>query len=140
MMPNPTREDTWLITLALEGRDLGIFDKLEGGEIDSEENKYPPGGLQTEISLGGRKTYGELTASRYYDTQRDHPLMGWMHSVVGGGRGSIGATPLDFLGNPSGSPIVYSGILKTLTRPDIDSESGDAAILALAFTIDGVSP
>lgn len=139
-MPNPTREDTWLITVNLEGRDLGIFDKLEGGEIDSEENKYPPGGLQSEISLGGRRTYGEITASRYYDSQRDHTIMGWLHANTGSGRASIGATPLDFHGNPQGSPIVYSAILKTCTRPDIDSESGDAALLELAFTVDGIAP
>ena len=139
-MPNPTREDTWLITVAIEGRDMGIFDKKEGGEIDSEENKYPPGGLQAEISLGGRQTFGELTCSRYYDTQRDHPLAGWLHQMVGAGRSAVGVTPLDFLGNPRGAPLVYSGILKTFNIPDIDSESGDAALLELAFTVDGVSP
>lgn len=140
-MPNPTREDTWLVTINLEGRDLGIFDKREGGEIDSEENKYPPGGLQAEISLGGRRVYGEMTCSRYYDRERDHPIRGWLHSLVGSGRASIGVTPLDFHANPAaGGPTVHTGTLKTFTMPDVDSESGDAALLALAFTIDGVSP
>jgi hypothetical protein len=139
-MANPTRQDTWLVTLSLEGRDLGVWDKKSGGEIDSDENKYPPGGLQPEISLGGHKTYGELTMSRYYDTQRDHPIFGWFHSQVGAGRGAIGMTPLDFHGNPQGAPIVAGGTLKTYTPPEVDNESGDAALVELAFTIDTYSP
>jgi hypothetical protein len=51
---NPERQDTWLVTAVLEGKDLGIFDKKEGGEVDSDENKYPLGGMLGEISLGGR--------------------------------------------------------------------------------------
>ena len=137
-MPNPTREDTWLVTINIEGRDLGIFDKLEGGEVDSDENKYYPGGMAPEISLGGRQTIGELTASRYYDTQRDHPIFAWIRQQAGAGRGIVSAVPLDFHGNPAGPPIVYTGIVKTANLPDIDSESGDAAVMEIAFTPDGL--
>jgi len=137
-MPNPTREDTWLVTLNIEGRDLGIFDKLEGCEVDSEENKYPPGGMLPELSLGGRQTIGELTVSRYYDTQRDHTIFAWLRQQAGAGRVSISVVPLDFQGNPAGSPLVYTGTVKTVNLPDIDSESGDAALMEVAITPDGL--
>jgi hypothetical protein len=70
----PTREDTWLITCSVDGRDLGVFDTKSGGELDSEEAKYKPGGMAAEISLGGSRTYGNLTITRYADYVRDWPL------------------------------------------------------------------
>ena len=136
-MPAPTREDTWLITVALDDRDLGTFDTKSGGEIDSEESKYQPGGMAPEISLGGRTTIGNLTVGRYLDILRDWPLMKWIAGRVGKGRGSIGITPLDPNGVRAGDPIVYGGTLKTLTIPDLDSTGTDAALVEMEFTIDG---
>jgi hypothetical protein len=52
----PTREDTWLVSLSIDGRDLEVWDKLSGGEVDSDESKYRPGGMAAEISLGGTIT------------------------------------------------------------------------------------
>lgn len=137
---NPERQDTWLVTANLEGKDLGIFDKKEGGEVDSDENKYPLGGMLGEISLGGRKTIGELTISRYYDADRDDPLFGFFNSHVGAGVGSIGIVPLDFHGNPQGAPVVYSATLRTFTPPEVDNESQDAAMLELVWTCYAVVP
>ena len=78
MPPSPTREDTWLVTVAVDGRDLGVFDTVSGGEIDSEEAKYRPGGMAAEICLGGLRTIGNVTVGRYLDTQRDWPLVKWL--------------------------------------------------------------
>jgi hypothetical protein len=108
----PTREDTWLLTVNVDGRDLGVFDTLSGGELDSEESKYQPGGMAAEISLGGRKTIGNVT---------------------------IGQTPLDPMGARAGEPLTYTGTLKTVTPPDVDSTGTDAAQLTLEATIDGTA-
>lgn len=139
MPPAPTREDTWLITAAVEGRDLGIFDTASGGELDSEESKYKPGGMQPEISLGGSLTIGNLTITRYCDRARDWPVIKWLLAQRGAGRGAIGITPLDPTGARSGDPLVYGGTLKTVTPPEIDSTGTDAAMLSLEFTCDGVA-
>ena len=48
-MAAPTREDTWLVTCTVAGRALGVFDGFSGGEIDSEEALYSPGGMAAEI-------------------------------------------------------------------------------------------
>jgi hypothetical protein len=137
---NPERQDTWLVTCVLEGKDLGIFDKKSGGEVDSDENKYPLGGMLGEISLGGRKTIGELTISRYYDADRDDPLFGFLNAQVGAGVATVGVVPLDFHGNPQGGPVVYSCTLRTFTPPEVDNESQDAAMLELVFTAYAVVP
>jgi hypothetical protein len=139
MPPSPTREDTWLITASVDGRDLGVFDTSSGGELDSEESKYKPGGMAGEISLGGTRTYGNLTITRYCDRVRDWPLIKWLAGRGGAGRGAIGITPLSPLGERAGEPLTYSGTLKTTTPPEIDSTGGDAAMISLEFTIDGVA-
>lgn len=139
MPPAPTREDTYLITCAIDGRDMGVFDTKSGGELDSEEAKYKPGGMVGEISLGGSRTFGNLTITRYCDFVRDWPVLKWLAARVGAGRGSIGITPLTVNGERAGEPLVYGGTLKTTTPPDIDSTGGDAAMLTLEFTIDGVA-
>jgi hypothetical protein len=135
----PTREDTWLITLAIDGRDLGVWDSKSGGELDSEEAKYRPGGMAAEISLGGSRTYGNLTISRYCDRLRDWPTIKWLATRCGAGRVSCGITPLDVNGARGGDPITYGGTLKTVTPPEIDSTGTDAAQLELEITIDGLA-
>jgi hypothetical protein len=139
MPPAPTREDTWLITCSVDGRDLGVFDTKSGGELDSEEAKYKPGGMALEISLGGSRTYGNLTITRYCDYVRDWPVIKWLAGRVGAGRGAVGLTPLNANGERAGEPLVYGGTLKTTTPPDIDSTGTDAAMLTLEFTVDGVA-
>lgn len=134
-----TREDTWLITLSIDGRDMGVWDTKSGGELDSEEAKYRPGGMLAEISLGGSRTTGNLTISRYCDRLRDWPTIKWLASRVGAGRVSCGVTPLDPNGARAGDPLVYTGTLKTVTPPEIDSTGTDAAMIELECTIDGVA-
>lgn len=142
MAANPTREDTHLLTMSIDGgpgvgvKKLGVWDRKEGGEIDSDENKYKPGGMAAEISLGGTKTIGNLTFSRYYDWARDDAIMGWMIDRVGEGRGTLGVQMLDVHGNPQGGLLTYGGTLKTFTPPDLDSTSNDPAMLSAEFTCD----
>ncbi len=130
----PERTDTWQVSIVLEGRDIGIWDTSDGGEKDSDENKYNPGGMVGEFSLGGRPTIGELTTTRYYDIVRDHPLFGFFNALVGGGKGVIGFTPMDFQGNVSGAPFKYTGTLKAFHPPKVDSSSQDAAMIELHWT------
>lgn len=144
-VPQPTREDTHLLTLVIDGgpgvgiKNLGTWDAKEGGEIDSEENKYKPGGMADEISMGGTKTVGNLTFRRYYDWARDDPILGWMIARVGNGRATPGVQMLDIHGNPQGGLLTYGGTLKTVTPPDLDSTSNDPAMLSVEFTCDTVA-
>ena len=85
-MPAPTREDTWLVNVTIDGRALGVFDGFSGGEIDSEEALYSPGGMAAEISLGGRRTIGNVTVNRYCDRALDWPLIKWLTGQVGAAR------------------------------------------------------
>lgn len=126
-----SREDQFNITVTVnrggDVRDLGTFDSFSGGEIDSEETKYWPGGMQNQISLGGRRTVGNVTVGRLYDLTRDHPLMGWLIGGVGKADVVITKTSLNVDAVAQRGSLVYSGKLKAVTPPDHDSESNDAA-------------
>jgi len=133
-----SREDQYRVTVTVKyggtERDLGVFDSLTGGEVDSEESKYHPGGLQEPVSLGGRKTVGNVTVSRLFDLVRDRPDQGWLIGAVGKADVTVTKTSLDPDGNAYDAPLVYNGKLKAFTPPDHDSESSDPAKFELEIS------
>ena len=136
-----SRQDQYNVTVVLEALgtalprlDLGTFDKLSGGEVDSEETKYRPGNMGSHITLGGSVTVGNLTVSRLYEHARDHTRIKSIINRVGKADVTISKQSLDVNGAPFGTPLVYKGKLKACTPPEVDSESSDAAMLELEIT------
>lgn len=133
----PTRADTYSVAVNIDGEDTGIWDKLTGGGIDSEETKYKPGGMVGQISLGGTINADNVTISRIYDLNRDHTrVKRWMARA---GKATVVVTkqPLDIDGNVFGDPLVYTGVLKACTPPEVDSESSDAGLIEIEVSIAG---
>lgn len=126
-----SRLDQYSVTVTLDGSPLGVFDKMTGGEIDSEETKYKPGAMAPQVSLGGSVTVNNVMVSRLFRLNRDPALLPALKSRVGKGTVRVSKQSLDVDGNPFGTPLVYTGILKQLTFPEPDSESSSAALLAL---------
>jgi hypothetical protein len=142
--PGGTRADTWDVKVGIipPGQSnpigFGTYDQQEGGDVDSEEFTWKPGGMKDPESLGGSRTVENLTIRRLYKLGRDHiesdRLIGW----VGKARAIITKQPLDQEGNVWGKPIVYRGILKRVGFPDHDSTSSDAGLIEMEFTVDGM--
>jgi hypothetical protein len=133
-----SRQNQAAVTLTVDGVDLGVWDKLSGGEIDSDETKYKPGGMGPHVSLGGAVEVGDLTVSRLYVLGRDTEKIHWLISRVGKGDCVCARSSLDADGNAWGTPgLVYTGKLKTLTPPELDSESSDAALIELVISPTG---
>jgi hypothetical protein len=128
------RKDQWAVGVIINGRNLGIWDSLTGGEVDSADTTYRPGAMGDPISLGGQITVGTLTVGRLYDLQRDLPLIHWLISQVGAGTVTISKKALDPDKNVFGKPLTYTGRLKKVTPPEVDSESSDAALITLDIT------
>lgn len=143
MAGGPTRQDTWLVSVQVQDMatgnmmDLGVFDKMTGGDLDSADTPYRPGGMGPPISLGGPKTTNNITVSRLYRLNRDHTKMAKLNAAAGGGRMTVAKQPLDIEGNIFGKPIVWTGRLKTVKSPDVDSEASAAALLELEMTVEG---
>lgn len=138
-----SREDQFSCTVSVtyggQTRDLGIFDGFSGGEIDSSEKKFNPGGMQQTISLGGKKAVGNVTVKRLYDLVRDHPMMGWLAGGVGKAEVTAVKASMTVDSVMVPSPLVYHGKLKTLTPPDHDSMSDDEAMWEIEISSATVS-
>lgn len=130
-------ETNFLVTVTADGIPLGTFDSFEGGDGDSEENKYPPGGMGDEESLGGRQTRDNFTVGRRYKPERDHPIFAWLDSRRGKAEIVASKQILDRDKNPFGAPTVYRGTLKKVSGPKHDSTSNDVAKLMLECTAAG---
>lgn len=124
---NVTVSVTRVINGSKVTKDLGTFDTFDGGEIDSEESLYHPGGMAAAIQLGGRVTVTNVTTSRLYSLTRDHPDMGWVIAGVGKAEVTVTKTSLTVDGDAVDNPLVYQGKLKRAAPPTHDSESSDAA-------------
>jgi hypothetical protein len=139
----PTRQDTHRITVAIENvktgtmSDFGVWDTFSGGDVDSDQNQYYPGGMTPPVALGGHKTSNNVTVSRLYRLERDHDRMQFLIDAASQGKMVVKRQPLDLDGNTYGKPLVYNGILKHVTPPDLDSNQSGPALLALEMTVDG---
>jgi hypothetical protein len=138
-MPAPTTQKTWRVSLTIDGRDCGVWDKKSGGKIGSPILTYPPGGMEPQISLpGATQTVDTITISRYYDRVRDHDnLLGFLLARSGKGRAVVKQRPLDDDGNGYGRSIVTTGRLQSVEPPATDNESDTPAMLTLEIAPDG---
>lgn len=130
------RQDTYAVKVSVDGRDLGTWDKMSGGEVDSEETTYRPGGLQDQITLGGARSVGNVTVSKLYD-QGIHSLFHWLVQRTGKANMVVIKQPLDAEGVVFGRPLVYSGKLKRVEAPEVDSGGNDAALIEIEMTCRG---
>jgi len=142
----PTRKDTYTVTVvmkhAVAGKgdattDLGVWDGLTGGELDSDEAKYWPGGMAPQVSLGGHRNPGNIVCKRLYRLQRDHDRLNLLLAQVGKATIEVHKLPMDIDGNTYGKPLNYSGKLKRVSPPEHDSTSSDPGIIEIEITPDG---
>jgi hypothetical protein len=132
-----SRVDQWRNTVTIDGESLGVFDTFDGGAADSEEQKYRPGGMDPEITLGGSSSFDNVTIARLYVHERDHDLCRRLMNKAGRATVVVKRQPLDKEGNAFGTPHVYNGTLKACTPPGSDSQSSDPAQMELECTVVG---
>lgn len=136
-----SRQDQRLVTVILDPddtarkTDLGTWDNLTGGNADSEESIYYPGGMGARLSLGGRRTIENITISRYYKIGRDPELLPKLLDRRGRGILDVTDQPLDVDGNIYGTALVYRCTLKAVNPPDAASESTDVAMIEIEATV-----
>lgn len=133
------RQDQATVSLVVDGRSVPItFSKRDGGKADSEDGKYPPGGMQPERAIGGRQTVEDVTLTGEYRPEVHASLVAWLESRRGKGRATCVEQTLDEDGNPFGSTETWTGILKSVGRGEYDAGSNDARELELEISTDGV--
>lgn len=127
------REDLRIGFASIDGVQLGTFDKVTGGDLDSEESKYTAAGGEEE-PLGGRKTTDNVVVARNFKVGRDDLLIQQFAHRRGQATMVVTDQPTDADYNPFGRPLTYTGVLKRISKPDTDSESNDAAMLEVELS------
>lgn len=130
------RQDQWSNTVTIDGKPMGVWDTLAGGESDSDETKYRPGGMQPQVSLGGPRMIGNLTLGRLI-SREDWDYMHTLMNRTGQAEATVSRQPLDADGNPWGRPMTYRGKVKTCTPGDTNSNSSDAQAWEIVVSPEG---
>lgn len=131
------RSDQWSNTVTVDNTPLGLWDTLSGGDVESEETKYRPGGMVPQVSLGGSVTVNNVTLGRLLSRSDWDFMHALMANRIGKAKVVIARQPLDADANPFGRPIVYRGVLMSVNPGDTDSNSSDAQVWEITVSTEG---
>lgn len=125
------------ITLAVDGiaLDSVSWDVMDGGDIAPTMEKYNPGGMAPEVALGGLRKRTDITLHRVWS---DFLIASYIAldnaSGIAGAR--VAYTPMRAdRRTPAGSPVVYTGVLGQVMRPNYDSKSAAPAMLQVTVSV-----
>jgi len=136
-----TRADTWTIIVQLgtgsgNMTNLGVWDKKTGGDLDSDEVKYYPGGMVGVEALGGRLNPTNLTLQRIYDRVDDAQYVNRLFNGVGNESVTVTQHPMNLDGSLYGPKrVIWTVVLKRVRFPDVDSETTGAALIEIEVTV-----
>jgi hypothetical protein len=134
------RRDQYKVLVKVDGVNTPvewIFDTMTGGDIDSEELKYRPGGMAESVSLGGTRSINNVVVGKMFDYGIDLTLAKALSDAVGRATVTVTKIHLDLDKHDVGKRLVYTGKLKNVAFPDVDSESSEAGIMTLEVSCSG---
>lgn len=127
----------FLTTVSVNGRSLGQFDRMSGGNTVGESVKHTVKGVR-RVALGGGPIDNEdVTVGRAFVHTRDHALARELRPLVNTASVVISRQPLDAENKPYGRPETHTGVLTGVTYPDYDADSSELSELALMVAVDG---
>lgn len=139
------RNSHWLVTLSVTPEngsgpvDHGTWKALEGGDVTAEATIVKPGGMQPAVAVpAGKGTTDTITLTKQF-TQADAATeYAKLKAYVGSGsQAKTGQQPLDYSGTPFGTPLVDTGVVQSVSRPQADSESDDISSITLVIAPNG---
>lgn len=139
-MPTATqRQDQASCTLTVNGRELPfVFNKRDGGEVDSETSKSFPGGGRRQKAHGAPATVEDVTLAGEMVPDRDHGEIQWLKSLVGSEPvAGVVENALDANGAAYRVLNTWTGILKRVNTGTYDANSSDMREFELEVTTDG---
>lgn len=123
-----------LVTVAVDGISLGVFDTRTGGETSAEVSKYRPGGMGKQRTRMALPEQGDVTVGREFETERDNEVLRTLRGRTGRAPMSVNEQPLDDNGAPFGKPTTWVGRLQSVNGGDADSNSNDGRMIELVMT------
>lgn len=125
-----TAKDRYRVTVVINGKALGVWDKQTGGDSTGATSVYRPGGMAEPRARGGAKSVEPVTVTKLYD----HATYSTLIPLTGKGDVVVTKQPLDVDGIAFGAPVVYKGVLAKVMAPEVDSDSSDNAEMSIEVT------
>lgn len=124
-------EAAFRYTARIDGRNLGEFDKVTGGDAKGGATKHRLGtNPDMKVVFGGPVDHDDVTLSRAFVYDRDYPDYLALNSRVDLARCEITRQPLDENGSPYGRVSYHKGgILNEVKFPPYDSTSNNTAMM-----------
>lgn len=133
---NYAAEYQFRVTLVVDGVACGVWNKLDGGDKDSTETKISPGGMEEDVSIGGKATYDNVSLEKPYALD-DRELADFLDDRVGKGVAEMVQQPLDADGNAYGRPFTKRGTLKKFSTPKHEAAGEAGAMLSVECSVTG---
>lgn len=127
------------VRAAINGVDLGVFDRRSGGGTSANNPKHTPGSApSSRVALGGARETEDVTVSRDFVATRDHDLIRQFRPLCGLAEMTVSQVPLDKDGREFGRPDIWTGVLASISTPEYDG-AADAgmATFEIVMTADG---
>lgn len=127
----------WRIQVNVDGVKLDSvsWDKASGGDIVAENQTYNPGGMGPQITTGGIRKRNDITVDRVWSDALIGKFIK-LDNAAGIAATTVSLTPIKSDKKTSAShPIVYTGVLKQVTRPPSDSSSSTLESLSLVVSL-----
>lgn len=129
---------TYLIhCVAVAGRDLGLWQTFAGGGIDTEEATTRDAHGLPIVQLGGASRVQNFTISRTYRVGRDPDLYPLLRKACGRAHFNVGVQLQDADSFAVGPLESYTGLLKSVSKADVNIEGNEAMKLTLEFSAEG---
>jgi hypothetical protein len=139
-----TQEQNYSVALYVGGdsistaTSLGVWDKFEGGEIDSETKTYRPGGMADAEVIAGLPATGEVTISKGFNAEKDGVTKKWLNSQIGKYAAAI-KTPLKADKTAiKEAQETYVGVIKSVKPSTHDSEGDNVSMIEVTLTVKGL--
>jgi hypothetical protein len=123
------------ITARIDGREAGVFDTIEGGDVNGVVTKRRSGGMGPIKQSSGLPDYADVTITR----ESTHAEVRRYMLRAGKAEMSVSDFELDVNGQSFDRPITYVGKLMTVAPPPANSESSDYAMLSLTMSVRSVA-
>lgn len=132
------QEQMFRVTVTVAGRDLGVWDTFEGGQVGSDSELYYPGGMADGVALIGLVGTEEVTVSRFFDAELHALDKGFLTNNING-EITIGKQALTRTKDGvEGALETFRGVLTGVGTPQHDSNGNSVSMIELTATISGL--
>jgi hypothetical protein len=125
------------VTLSKQGRDFGTFAGKDGGEVDRDVTEYYPGGMRPARKLFGASTTGDVTVRKLVADLSDDDVRVLFADQQTEAEYTLTQQRLTASDRAAGRPLSQRGNIKTVTYPNSDSASSDAAEIQVVLSMIG---